>query len=228
MNAHSSYEDHCRRANLAYLLAYEEWENSLSPQERALLGKAAAPDIEDHRARGSKREVTGALGDAAERSSASYRPDVASSIDSDAERIAEIADIPLAKARVIDVYLQQRIEEESAKREALTIVTIAGAFLRGANSKLLAGGLAFASDLALTAGLGTMQDWARTIGVSRAAVSKVAKFWQRELGLPAGSHMRDEQKCRAYSEAQKTKHWRNQKVTPSLCAVGVADEKNNL
>ena len=84
------------------------------------------------------------------------------------------------------------------------------------NSKLKAAGLAFASDLALVNNLGTMQDYARTIGVSRAAVSKEAKFWQRELSLAAGSHMRDEEKCRAYSEAQKSKHWRNQKFTVAL------------
>lgn len=212
MSAQGSYEDHCQRQNLAYLIAYEEWENSLSPRERALLGRAAAPDLEDHRAHTSKREVIGALGDAAERSAASFSPDLAREIDQDAEMIAEIADISLQKARIISVFMQKRIEEESAKRESRTIVAIAGAFLKAANSKLLAGGLAFACDLALTAGLGTMQDWARQIGVSRAAVSKVAKWWQRELGLPVGSHMRDEQKCRAYSEAQKQKHWRNQKV----------------
>ena len=72
----------------------------------------------------------------------------------------------------------------------------------------------------MTNGLGTMQDWALQNGVSRAAVSKVAKFWQRELGLPAGSHMRDEQKCRAYSEAQKQKHWRNRKVVSAALDAG--------
>jgi hypothetical protein len=43
--------------------------------------------------------------------------------------------------------------------------------------------------------------------------SKNAKFWQRELDLPAVSNMRGAEKCRAYSKAQKAKHWRNQKFT---------------
>jgi hypothetical protein len=80
------------------------------------------------------------------------------------------------------------------------------------NVKLLVAGLAYAADLAVTNQLGTMQDWAVRNGLSRAAVLKVAKFWQRELGLPASSHMRGEEKCQAYSEAQTQKHWRKQKV----------------
>jgi hypothetical protein len=100
---------------------------------------------------------------------------------------------------------------EKIKRRAME--RIAGGFLDCANSKLTAAGLAYAADLALTAGLGTMQDYALKIAVSRAAISKNAKFWQRELDLPAASNMRALEKCKAYSEAQKTKHWRNQKFT---------------
>lgn len=194
-----------------YLLAYEEWENSLSPRERALLGSAAAPQLEDFKAHSSKRVAVGTIGDAAERSAASFEPDLAKALDGDAENLAEMAGISLGSAKAIFRNMAIRVEREAARREATAIATIAAAFLKGTNSKLLAAGLAYASDLSLTNGLGTMQEWALQNGVSRAAVSKVAKFWQRELGLPAGSHMRDEQKCRAYSEAQKAKHWRNQK-----------------
>ena len=105
---------------------------------------------------------------------------------------------------MIEIFLKKKIDEEAARRESRAIKAIAGAFLKGTNSKLLAAGPAYESDLSVTSGMGTMQDWARENGVSRAAVSKAAKFWQRELELPTGSHMRDEQKCRAYSEAQRT------------------------
>jgi hypothetical protein len=224
MSAEGSYETHVSRQNTAYLLAYEEWEDSLTPGERLQLGRAAAPELEDHKAHSTKRVVLGTLGDAAERSAASYTPDFAGVLDGDASLLAERAGISLEKAEAIFIFMQDRIERESAAREAAAIVTIAAAFLKGANSKLLAAGLAYASDLALTNGLGTMQDWARENGVSRAAVSKVAKFWQRQLGLPAGSHMRDEEKCQAYSEAQKSKHWRNQKVHSSALEAGGEQE----
>lgn len=220
MKALGLYEDHAQRQNLAYLLAYEEWENSLKPEERALLGRAASPDLEDHRAHTSKREVIGALADAAERPSASYTPSLAQACDSEAEHIAEIANIPLQKALIIAVYMRQKIEVEAESRKARVIVRIAGAFLNGANAKSLAAGLAFASDLAVSSNLGTMQDFAKVIAVSRAAISKVAKFWQRELDLPTGSHMRDPEKCRAYSVAQKAKHWRKQKVVADAALNG--------
>jgi hypothetical protein len=141
------------------------------------------------------------------------------------ERIAECAGISLDQARRAFAYMVDRIEVESRRKEASAIIMIAGAFLKAANSKLLAAGLAYASDLALTSGMGTMQDWARANSVSRAAVSKVAKFWQRQLGLPAGSHMREEAKCRAYSEAQQTKHWRKQKIARH---AGGGPEENTL
>ncbi len=223
----STYEDHVARQRTGYLVAYEEWEASLKPEERALLGRAAAPELEDHKAHSTKRVVLGVVGDAAERSAASYIPDFSEMLDSDPALLAERAGVSLKQAEAIFVFMQERIERESAARESRAIVSIAAAFLKGANSKLLAAGLAYASDLALTNGLGTMQDWARENGVSRAAVSKVAKFWQRQLGLPAGSHMRDAEKCRAYSEAQQKKHWRKQKV--GVCAEAAAgEEETNL
>jgi hypothetical protein len=88
---------------------------------------------------------------------------------------------------------------KAEKIKVRAIERIVGAFLDCANSKLTAAGLAYAADLALTAGLGTMQDYALKIAVSRAAISKNAKFWQRELDLPAASNMRAAEKCRAYS-----------------------------
>ena len=59
----ASYGEHCSKQNTAYLIAYEEWENSLSRKDRVLPGRAAAPDLEDYRAHSSKRMVIGALGD---------------------------------------------------------------------------------------------------------------------------------------------------------------------
>lgn len=216
MSDQGEYFSHVRKQDTDYLIAYEAWENTLTPRERALLGSAAAPQLEDFKAHSSKKVTIGTVGDASDRSAASFEPDLAGALDGDPENLAEMAGVSLGSAKAICRFMAIRIEREAARREAAAIVAIAGAFLKGTNSKLLAAGLAYASDLSVTNGLGTMQDWAMQNGVSRAAVSKVAKFWQRELGLPAGSHMRDEQKCRAYSEAQKRKHWRNQKISAAL------------
>ncbi len=79
---------------------------------------------------------------------------------------------------------------KAEKSKVRAIERIEGGFLDCANSKLTAVGLAYASNLGLTANLGTMQEYALKIGVYRSAIFKNAKSWQRELDLPAASNMR--------------------------------------
>jgi len=117
------------------------------------------------------------------------------------------------QARAIYRYIEERVERRVVAEKCIVIVRVCGDFLKaGSNVKLLVAGLAYEADLAVTNQLGTMQDLAIRNGLSRAEVSKVATFWQRELVLPASSHMRGEEKCQAYSEAQTKKHWIKQKV----------------
>jgi hypothetical protein len=180
----------------------------------------AAPDLEDFHARSSKREALGVVGDAAERSLASYTPNLAKEIDDEPSILAERAGLKLWQAREIFRFIEERVERRVVAEKCNVIVRVVGVFLKaGSNVKLLVAGLAYAADLAVTNQLGTMQDWAVRNGLSRAAVSKVAKFWQRELGLPASSHMRAEEKCQAYSEAQQKKHWRKQKVGEAAARI---------
>lgn len=365
MSVDDEYHAHKRREQALYVLAFDEFEQNLTPEQRRMLGSAAVPDLEDPRSHGSRRVSLGVLTDAAERVSASYTPNMTEALDGTLdnpspellaemlgisldvvmgvsldewnpmpERLAEKLGVSLdvaqrifdwhnaaaarnaerirmrAIVRIAGVFLDcantklaaagltfagglalqyglgsiqdyaasidvsraaiyknvkfwqgeldlpERLAPElrhpnlsdqhyllvqklaafpSEQRSILgrgilawhhraaarkaekikvrAIERIVGGFLDCANSKLTAAGLAYAADLALTAGLGTMQDYALKIAVSRAAISKNAKFWQRELGLPAASNMRGAEKCRAYSEAQKAKHWRNQKFT---------------
>jgi hypothetical protein len=356
MSVDDEYHAHKRREEARYVLAFDEFEKNLTPDQRRMLGAAAVPDVEDPRSHSSRRVSLGVLTDAAERVSASYSPNVTEALDGTLdnpshELLAEVLGIPLdvvmggvleelnptpellagnlgvsrdvaqrvfdwhnaaaarnaerirmrAIVRIAGVFLDcantklaaagltfagglalqyglgsiqdyaasidvsraaitknvkfwqgeldlperlapelrhlvvQKLAFPSEQRSILgrgilawhhraaarkaekikvrAIERIVGGFLDCANSKLTAAGLAYAADLALTAGLGTMQDYALKIAVSRAAISKNAKFWQRELGLPAASNMRAAEKCRAYSEAQKAKHWRNQKFT---------------
>lgn len=210
-----SYDDHVRRQEMAYALTYEEFEAGLTPAQRGVLGKAAAPDLEDHKTMNTRRTVIGVDRDVADSQAASYAPDMASAVDGPAEQVAELAGITLDQARAVVAWADARVERESETRKSRVVVKIAGAFLNCANPKLQAAALAYASDLAVTSGMGTMQDYAQTIAVSRAAISKVSKWWQRELELPPGSHMRDEGKCKIYSAAQKAKHWRKQKMQKS-------------
>lgn len=206
-----SYESHVTRMNTEYLMQYEEFEKSLSPEDRRRLAGASVPELPSFQARGrGRREVIGISRDAAESSAASFTHDFSGDIDSATDEIREKF-LPLSPklAREIALWHEERLIQESEKRKAGVIITIAGAFLGGSNVKLLAAGLAYATDLAITSGMGTMQAWAVKTGLSKQAISKSAKWWKKALGLPGGSHMRDEETCASYSRAQIDNHWRN-------------------
>lgn len=209
--ADGSYESHVTRMNMDYLMQYEEFERSLSPEDRRKLGNASVPDLPSFQARGrGRREVIGISRDAAESSAASFTEDLPEAIDVAADEIREKF-LPLSPkiARAIAAWHEDRLIQESEKRKAGVIILIAGAFLGGSNVKLLAAGLAYATDLAITSGMGTMQAWAIKTGLSKQAISKSAKWWKKTLGLPGGSHMRDDETCASYSRAQIDNHWRN-------------------
>ncbi len=205
------YEAHVTRMNTEYLMEYEQFEKSLSPEERRRLAGASVPELPSFQARGrGRREVIGISRDAAESPVASFSEDLPGAIDAAADEIREKF-LPLSPKLALQIarWHEERVIQESEKRKASVIITIAAAFLGGSNVKLLAAGMAYATDLAITTGMGTMQAWAIKTGLSKSAISKSAKWWKKALGLPGGSHMRDEETCASYSRAQQEKHWRN-------------------
>jgi hypothetical protein len=137
----------------------------------------AAPDFEDFHARLSKREELGVVGDAAERSLARYTPNLAPEIDDDPSIRAERAGRKLWQAREIFRFIEERAERRVVAEKCNVIVRVVGVFLKsGSNVKLMVAGLAYAVDLAVMNQLVTMQHLAIRNGLSRSAVSKVAKI----------------------------------------------------
>jgi hypothetical protein len=206
----TDYDAHVVRQNTAYALAYEEFEAGLTPEQRAILGRSATPDIEDHHSLPTRKILIGISKDAAESSLASYRPDIAKDIDGIKDELLELG-IPKEVVERLAKWHEERVNREAEEAKARVIVKIVGEFLLKTNVKLCAAGLAYSADLALVYGMGSMDAWAKQHGVSRQAVSKVANFWRNELGLPGGSHMRDDKTREAYREAQLTNHWRYKK-----------------
>jgi hypothetical protein len=206
----SDYDAHVVRQNTLYALAYEEFESSLTPEERSALGKSATPDIEDCRALPTRKVLIGITKDAAESSLASYRPDIATDIDSVQDELLELG-LPKNVIEALAKWHKERVEREAEASKASLIVKFAGIFLLKSNVRLYAAGLAYAADLAVVYGMGSMDSWAKTHALSRQAVSKVANFWRRELELPGGSHMRDDKTREAYRDAQINNHWRNKR-----------------
>ena len=215
MSVDDEYHAHKRREEARYVLAFDEFEKNLTPDQRRVLGSAAVPDVEDPRSHSSRRVSLGVLTDAAERVSASYTPNVTEAVDGtlenpSSELLAEMLGIPLkvvtggvledlnptpellAEKLGVSLDVAQRIfdwHNAAAARNAerikmRAIVRIAGVFLDCSNTKLSAAGLTFAGGLALQYGIGSLQDYAASIDVSRAAITKNVKFWQGELDLP--------------------------------------------
>jgi hypothetical protein len=206
----SDYDAHVLRQNTAYAVAFEEFEASLTPEQRISLGRNGAPDIEDNRAVPTRRVFIGITKDAADSYLASETPDIAAGIDTIKDEMAELG-IP---KEVIDRFAkwhEARVMKESESSKASLVVKFAGIFLHSSNVRLHAAALAYSADLALVYGMGSMDSWAKQHGLSRQAVSKVANFWRRELGLPGGSHMRDDKTREAYKNAQLNNHWRKKK-----------------
>jgi len=213
------YKAHVRSQELAYLLAYEEWEKSVSPQDRALLGAAAAPDLDQN-----SRMKTGVTDDAASSSRASYTQDMAAALDGPVEELMEKFGMNRSVAVAVDAWASSRVERESEERKARAIVRVAGVFLNTSNARLSAAGLAYASDLALTSGLGSMREYAASIGLSVEMVSKTSRWWRKELELPVGSHMKGDAHCKRLSEAQQHKHWRKAKYGSGKSGNGKAGD----
>jgi hypothetical protein len=202
------YSAHVQREELRYLLAYEEWEKNLSPEERVMLNGASAPNIEDHQSHNTKRIVLGVAADVAESPLASVTPRVAEAIDTPADELQDLFGLDAVTAARVALWAEKRIEVEAERRKAMVVARVVGNFMHTSNAKLLSASLAFAADMALEFGIGTMQDWASQNGLSRQAVSKVAKKWQEELELPVSRSMRKQEVCQSCSKAQKERHWR--------------------
>ena len=210
----SDYETHVVRQNMAYTMAFEQFEAGLTQKQRAYLGRHGTPDLEDHRAQPTKRELIGITKDAAESSLASYRPDMATAIDGIKDELLEIG-IPKGIVERLSKWHQERVNRESEAAKASMIVKLVGVLIQASNVRISVAGLAYASDLALVNGMGTMDAWAKKHALSRQAVSKAANFWRRTLQLPGGGHMRDDKAREAYKTAQLNNHWRNKKYGSS-------------
>ena len=205
----STYWDHLRRQEMEYLLEYENFEATLTPEQRAALGRAAAPDLEDHKALGTRREVMGLERDIAESSIASEDWVFE---DSEEDQIRELCpSLPAEEVQALVGRFEGLVDREAARRKAEVLLMLVGHFLDCKNVRLESAALAFAMGLSDVGGCTTMHEWSQRNGVTRAAVSKQAKSWQRKLDLPEGPHMRPESSCASYSAGQKN-HWRRREV----------------
>lgn len=212
----ASPENESHRASLhrAATQAHADWLAKMSPEERAhlkTLGLDRPPE--------DSNEVSGhspyELKDFAESPQCRTEIDVAALIDTPAEILAETHGLTIPQALALIAWCKSEIASAIRTHEAHLLQVIVGGLLAAKNPKLSAAGLAFAANLSALNGLGSQSEYAKDNSVSRSAISKIVKAWQRALGLRASAHQKSEKACAAYSSAATQHHWRNRKASAS-------------
>lgn len=200
----STYEEHRRRSEAAYLVAYEEFERGLSDSAREALGNAAVPDLEEHKTMNTRRTIIGDR-DVADLAWVDWREIEENPVDIWMERLPSLT---LAEAQKLQEIHEALVNSEAEERRAADLVQLVATFLDSSNVRLQAAALAFAAGLPVVSGARTMTEWAAAHGVTKAALSKIARQWQRRLNLPPGPHLKEIELCRKYSKSQNEGHWR--------------------
>ena len=178
MSVQDEYHAHKRREQALYVLAFDEFEQNLTPEQRRMLGSAAVPNIEDTRSHDSRRESLGVSVDL-------VNGDVLGEWNPRPECLASALGVSLEKGCKIFEWHNKAAARSGERIKMWAVIRIAGVSLDCANTRLAAPGLAFEGGLSLQFGLGRIQDCAASMEVSRAAIYKNVKFWQREFDLLA-------------------------------------------
>jgi len=208
----SDYLIRQNREDANYEKAYPEWLASLTPAQRAKVDKLGVGEAAVASHRPAAKDEVESSGDPANFSVASHAPDIAELVEGEAGPFAERFGCTVAMAKRVLVWHREQIEIESRKYQAFLLQRVIAGFLMPGNLMLRAGALAFAVNLAALNGLGkSIRDFAKARGFSPYGVSKVVEEWRVALELPRGPHQKSEAAGKAYSTAQKQKHWRNAK-----------------
>lgn len=206
-----SYEDHAARLQARAEKEHALWLSTLTPEQyqEALKYNVITPPRDTHKVGGHSPEQKK---DLAESPRASEEIDIAEEIDTLAERLADAHKIPLEAAQQISIWHTEAIDQSTIQHQAEIIQNIVAGILSAENPKLAAAGIAFATRLDALNGLNQTQ-FADDNNITRQAVSKCTKHWQKILGVPPSAHQKSESACKSYQHAAATKHWRNKLFT---------------
>lgn len=206
------YESHRRRLQQEAEAAHRAWIRKLTPAQRAKLKSLGVLDPPD-----DSSEVGGHSPwqevDAAESPLAKVDFDPSESLDSAASLLAERFGIPEPTAAAILQWHTKATEDALIRRQSDLLAIVVGGLIASKNIKIASAGLAYAAQLDAVNGLGCQAEYARSLGVSRSALSKSTRAWERDLGLQKSPHQKSAEACQTYSEIGKTNHWRTQKVS---------------
>ena len=183
-----------------YRTAYAAWVAGLPADTRKVLQrrKLLAPDLGTSLGNAAGADRTQ---DAAEAAEASETIDMAALLDTVPDFLREKMGLTADQAGMVGEWHVSVVKYHGMAYQAWVIEKLVGGLLNTENVRVSAGGLAFATNLAGLNGMGTMTAWAKKSVLSRAAVSKSAKWWERELVHFRSVHMKTTRACTHYRAA---------------------------
>jgi len=204
----TSYEDHAGRQSAEAAAAWEEWLETMPPEERAKV--AGVPSIG---AQARHAYDVGLSADVAESNAAAYSVDMADSVDTMADEIAESFRLPLLQAHGIASLIEEMVERKVSEAQSDQLGRVIGMLMKPHRSlPLVVEALAISQGLDELNGVQSQAEVGRKYKVSRALVNHYVSAWSDLLGAT-------NRKFRRSSETRE----RNRAVR---CAV-VARSKHN-
>jgi hypothetical protein len=204
------YEDHRHRLQERAIEAHRKWFANLTPAQRRKLRDLGVLDQPEDDA-----SVDGhnpfEVGDIADSPRASETWEPAEDLDQEHEQLAEQLGVSLDTARKILTWKEEAVEQALEHREGELLAVVVGGLIAARNVKVSTAGLAFAAQLAGVNGFGSQTEFAKKHGLSRQAISKVTKAWQRDLNLKKSVHQKSDKACETYSRIGHKRHWRARK-----------------
>jgi DnaJ-domain-containing protein 1 len=144
-------------------------------------------------------------------------PDFAALMDTTADYLLERWSITFPVANQIAEWHDAQMELASESAQAATLRRVLGVLLHaGGDMRVTVYALAFATGMNRLLKWPTMSAAAEGLGVTRAAISKRAVFFEDLLGLKRSAHMKSDAAREKYRVAQKKNHWRKAKATESV------------
>ena len=199
----SEYADHRIRQHQAASAAYEEWRAGLSVEEKKIADRCAPNDCtEEH--------------------GYHYHSDPAETVaippiyrDQLSDQLCELFDLTEGQATGIINWVKALREREKISIQSQLLQAVIGGLLSSKNPKIAAASLAFAAELHTLNDIASQSEYAKSIGVTRQAISKMVGWWKRELNLRPGAYQKSTAACASMSKKQTENHWRRKPITAS-------------
>jgi hypothetical protein len=205
----SEYAEHRIRQHQAATIAYAEWRNSLSEEDKKIADKCVPNDCtEEH--------------------GYNYQSDPAETVavppiyrDNLVDQLCERFDLTEGQAAGIIDWVKALREREKVSIQSQLLQAVIGGLLSSKNPKIAAASLAFAAELHTLNDIASQSEYAKSIGVTRQAISKMVGWWKRELNLRPGAYQKSTAACASMSKKQKENHWRHKPTTASSILASI-------